>query len=70
MAEPAPLQETPDRYGAYLRLSDAQIEALAGRGERRRTQPGQVLCLEGEASCDFFVILEGKLAAALSWHGR
>ncbi|GAA1819575.1 FAD-dependent oxidoreductase [Planosporangium flavigriseum] len=56
------LVETPDRYGAYPRLSDAQIETLTARGERRRTQTDEVLIREGDAGYDFFVILAGKVA--------
>jgi thioredoxin reductase (NADPH) len=57
-----PLTETPDRYGAFPRLSDAQIEALAARGERRQTWRGEVLFREGDERYDFFVVLEGKVA--------
>ncbi|HYT25635.1 MAG TPA: cyclic nucleotide-binding domain-containing protein, partial [Actinomycetota bacterium] len=59
---PAPLSETPDRYGAYPRLDDAQIQALAEQGERRRTLPGDVLYREGDTHYDFVVILEGLVA--------
>jgi thioredoxin reductase (NADPH) len=60
--EPERLAETPDLYGAFPRLSEPQIEALAAHGRRRRTQPGEVLFREGDPSCDFFVILAGKVA--------
>ena len=53
------LPETPDTYGAYPRLSDAQIAALAALGQRRNTQPAEVLFHEGERNCDFFVVLAG-----------
>jgi thioredoxin reductase (NADPH) len=56
------LIETPDRYGAYPRLSDAQLESLDARGQRRRTVAGDVLIREGEEGYDFFVIMEGKVA--------
>jgi thioredoxin reductase (NADPH) len=56
------LSETPDLYGAFPRLSNEQIEALAAYGERRRTQPGEVLFREGDPESDFFVILDGKVA--------
>jgi thioredoxin reductase (NADPH) len=59
---PAPASETPDTYGAFPRLSDQQLEALAEHGERRRTEPGDVLFREGEQSSEFFVVLEGKVA--------
>jgi thioredoxin reductase (NADPH) len=55
------LSETPDAHGAFPRLSDQQIELLAERGQRRATQPGEVLFQEGDPNCDFFVILEGKV---------
>ena len=51
--------ETPDLQGAYPRLSDAQIDALAALGQRRRTEPGQVLFAEGDRNCDFYVVLAG-----------
>src|ERR1700694_5370342 len=56
------LSETPDLYGAFPRLSNEQIEALAAYGERRRTQPGEVLFREGDPESDFFVVLDGKVA--------
>jgi thioredoxin reductase (NADPH) len=56
------LSETPDLYGAFPRLTDEQIEAVAAYGVRRRTQPGDVLFREGDPESDFFVILEGKVA--------
>jgi len=59
---PLPLAETPDTYGAYPRLSDAQIEALAALGPRLGVQPDQVLFREGERNCDFFVVLAGTVA--------
>nr|BFE61062.1 FAD-dependent oxidoreductase [Dactylosporangium thailandense] len=56
------LLETPDRYGAYPRLDDAQIHALAAEGRRHRTQTAEVLIREGEENYDFFVVLAGKVA--------
>ena len=56
------LTESPDVYGAFPRLSDEQIAALETVGERRRIKPGDVLYREGDGNCDFFVILEGKVA--------
>ncbi len=60
--ESAPLEETPDIHGAYPRLSPEQIRALAALGERDEVRAGEVLYEEGDTSCDFFVILEGKVA--------
>ncbi|MDQ1521540.1 MAG: thioredoxin reductase [Actinomycetota bacterium] len=62
------MPETPDVDGAYPRLSDAQINALATRGTRRATRRGEVLFREGDRRCDFFVILEGTVAI-VSGHG-
>jgi thioredoxin reductase (NADPH) len=56
------LPETPDPYGAFPRLSEQQIEALAAHGQRRPTETSEVLFQEGDPSCDFFVILEGRVA--------
>ena len=56
------LEETPDRYGAYPRLSDDQIEALAAHGQRRRTRAGDVLFGEGDERYDFVVVLDGTVA--------
>lgn len=58
----AALAETPDASGAFPRLDEHQIEALAAYGERRRTRPGETLYQAGDPSCDFFVILDGKVA--------
>jgi len=56
-------------YGAFPRLSEAQIEALAAHGHRRPTHPGEVLFREGDPSCDFFVILAGKVAIVTGYGG-
>jgi thioredoxin reductase (NADPH) len=56
------LTETPDSAGAFPRLSDEQIGALAEHGERRATRVGDVLFREGDESYDFFVVLSGKVA--------
>ncbi|MEU8076797.1 FAD-dependent oxidoreductase [Catellatospora citrea] len=57
-----PVQETPDRYGAYPRLSAEQIDALASRGQRRTTGTGDILFREGDPSYDFHVVLSGAVA--------
>lgn len=64
--EPAPLEETPDLHGAYPRLSPEQIQALAALGERREVRGGEVLYGAGDTSCDFFVILAGKVVVESS----
>jgi thioredoxin reductase (NADPH) len=61
--EPVQVSETPDFSGAYPRLSDEQIQALAAIGERRRVQAGDTLYREGDETTDLFVILEGKVAS-------
>src|ERR1700749_4210078 len=55
--------ETPDLQGAYPRLSDAQVAALARQGRHRVTQPGEVLFAEGDRDCDFVVVLAGRVAS-------
>jgi thioredoxin reductase (NADPH) len=60
--KPDGLTETPDLFGAFPRLSDAQIAALETVGKRRKVGAGEVLYREGEGTCDFYVILEGKVA--------
>ncbi|MEU1622962.1 FAD-dependent oxidoreductase [Streptomyces sp. NPDC005722] len=55
------VHETPDRYGAFPRLTPEQLEDLAGHGERRRTAEGQVLYREGEPFREFLAILSGTV---------
>src|SRR6202050_5741304 len=59
---PEPPAETPDLQGAYPRLSDAQIAALAALGQRRSVPPEEILFREGDRNCGFFVVLAGKVA--------
>jgi thioredoxin reductase (NADPH) len=58
---PQVLEETPDLYGAFPRLSDHQIAVLSGVGERRRTREGEILYREGDRDCDFFVVVSGMV---------
>jgi thioredoxin reductase (NADPH) len=77
---PGDITETPDPQGAYPRLSDAQIATLTSQGDRRGTQPGEILFEEGERDCDFYVVLAGHVASVeghgtheeriISVHGR
>ena len=79
-ALPGDIAETPDLQGAYPRLSDAQIATLAAHGDRRVTQPGEILFSEGDRDCDFYVVLAGHVASVegqgtrqeriISVHGR
>ena len=56
------LTETADGYGAFPRLSEAQIAVLTGCGQRRPTRAGEVLIAEGERDRDFFVVVSGLVA--------
>jgi hypothetical protein len=47
-SEPRELVETPDLNGAYPRLDEAGIAALAPLGRRRRVQREEVLFREGQ----------------------
>ncbi|MFD8566741.1 FAD-dependent oxidoreductase [Streptomyces sp. NPDC059639] len=53
--------ETPDRYGAFPRLTPEQLESLAAHGERRRTAEGEVLYREGRPVREFLAILSGSV---------
>ncbi len=56
------IDETPDHAGAYPRLSDAQVQLLAGHGVTRSTAEGEVLYREGDDLSDFYVVLSGRIA--------
>lgn len=56
------LTETPDLAGAFPRLSDPQIDALAQHRERRPTKRDEALFRQGDERGDFIVILEDKVA--------
>ncbi|MGD9735108.1 MAG: FAD-dependent oxidoreductase [Solirubrobacterales bacterium] len=68
-AEPTEVAETPDREGAYPRLSEGQIEALTARGRRSRTTVGEFLYRQGDSRYDFFVVLEGLVSAHVDAEG-
>ncbi len=51
--ELVPPSETPDLHGAFPRLSAEHLDALAARGQRRPTRPGEVLYREREQVDDF-----------------
>ena len=59
---PADQRETPDVSGAYPRLTDEQLMTLSRYGDRRSVPQGTVLFCEGDQDCNFFVVLEGKVA--------
>jgi thioredoxin reductase (NADPH) len=58
--EPRPA-ETPDRDGAFPRLSAEQIELLGTDGQRRPARAGEVLYRQGDHCQDFFVVLDGMV---------
>jgi thioredoxin reductase (NADPH) len=53
--------ETPDTFGAYPRLTPAQLEALKRVGMTVPVTEGHVLARAGEPLVSFFVVLEGRL---------
>ncbi|MDX3430407.1 FAD-dependent oxidoreductase [Streptomyces sp. ME01-18a] len=55
------VRETPDRYGAFPRLTPEQLQDLTAHGERRRTTEGEVLYREGEPFQEFLAILSGTV---------
>ncbi|MFE6062218.1 FAD-dependent oxidoreductase [Streptomyces sp. NPDC056431] len=55
------VRETPDRYGAFPRLTPEQLEDLTAHGERRRTAEGEVLYREGQPFREFLAILSGTV---------
>ncbi|MEV4936893.1 FAD-dependent oxidoreductase [Streptomyces zaomyceticus] len=55
------VRETPDRYGAFPRLTSEQLQDLTAYGERRRAVEGEVLYREGEPFREFLVILSGAV---------
>jgi thioredoxin reductase (NADPH) len=65
-----PLSETDDTSGAFPRLTEGQIAALAAQGRRRPTTAGEVLFREGDREYDFFVILEGMVAIVEDFGGH
>ncbi len=65
-----PVAETPDSLGAFPRLSEAQLQSLSKRGERRATQAGEVLFRAGDEHYDFHVVLEGKVAVVEDYGGQ
>ncbi|MFE5589115.1 FAD-dependent oxidoreductase [Streptomyces sp. NPDC056549] len=59
--EQGAVRETPDRYGAFPRLTPEQLQDLTAHGERRRVAEGEVLYREGEPFREFLVILSGTV---------
>jgi thioredoxin reductase (NADPH) len=69
VAAPLELDETPDLQGAFPRLSAEQLQVLSALGIQREVQAADVLYREGDTSCDFFVILSGKVAIVEDFEG-
>ncbi|WP_060177830.1 FAD-dependent oxidoreductase [Streptomyces sp. IMTB 1903] len=57
----AAFRETPDRYGAFPRLTPEQLLDLTAHGERRRAAVGEVLFCEGQPFREFLAILSGTV---------
>ena len=53
---------TDEQQAAFPKLSDEQLDVLAGAGIVRTTVAGDVLFREGDDRYDFFTILEGAVA--------
>ncbi|MFF1556047.1 FAD-dependent oxidoreductase [Streptomyces sp. NPDC058279] len=58
---PGAVRETPDRHGAFPRLTAEQLRDLTAHGERRGTTEGEVLYREGEPFREFLAILGGTV---------
>ncbi|MGH2925948.1 MAG: cyclic nucleotide-binding protein, partial [Solirubrobacterales bacterium] len=54
--------ETPDRDGAFPRLSAEQRARLRGLGSTRRVEAGEILFKAGDRGADFFVVESGAVA--------
>jgi Na+:H+ antiporter, NhaA family len=68
-AVPADLPETPDRDGAFPRLSDEHLALLERFGTRVECAAGDTLWREGDAGYDFTVVRSGAVAVVED-HGR
>ncbi len=55
-------EETRDRQGAFPRLGDDAMAALAEQGTRRAVDEGEFLFREGDEGYDFFVVVSGRVA--------
>jgi Na+/H+ antiporter NhaA len=59
---PADLPETPDRDGAYARLTDEQVALVERSATRLHCAPGDTLFREGDAGYAFHVVVSGTVA--------
>ncbi|GHH83694.1 thioredoxin reductase [Streptomyces sulfonofaciens] len=64
-----PLAETPDRRGAYPRLTPEQLDVLAGYGERRQVGQGAVLFREGAPCEELYAVLGGLVEVVHDFDG-
>jgi len=62
------LAETPDRDGAFPRLTDEQLAVFESCGELRPVKAGDLLYREGEPTDTFFIVLSA-LVAIVEGHG-
>lgn len=53
--------ETPDAFGAYPRLTPAQLQALGEHGTTEDVAEGEILARAGEPCESFFAVVEGKV---------
>ena len=53
--------ETPDRLGAFPRLTPLQLQTLSEVGTTASVSEGQVLARAGEPPRSFFVVVEGRV---------
>jgi len=59
------MPETPEQLDAmFPKLEDAHIARLAECGSQLRTQPGEILFDQGDATHGIFVVLEGSIEIA------
>jgi len=63
------IPETPDRDGAFPRLTEDQVRRLEPEGERRPTRNREVLFREGDERYDLYVVLDGKVAVIDGYGG-
>src|SRR4051794_16375549 len=54
--------ETPDGDGAFPRLSQEQVQAIAAHAQRRPTDTDEILFRQGDRNYDFYVVVAGKVA--------
>jgi thioredoxin reductase (NADPH) len=53
--------DSDELNAAFWELTDDQIAVLRAHGEIRPIAAGQVLFQQGDATCDFFVVLDGEV---------